>query len=272
MPTSTTVTDINLIASFLAHEQTTDLPAHGCVDCIVLCGSTILKCAETVFTALRERPALAKTLVICGGIGHSTPFLYRAIAQNPKYSWLNSDCQGLPESRVLDLIRERCYGVADSGGSGCRIIVEDKSTNCGANAVETRKVLEAHNVPVPTSIVVMQDPTMSLRTIAGFEKVYMDVPQPPNVIAFPTFVPRVREIDGRLEYANLAVEPSGLWWDMTRFCDLILGEIPRLRDNDSGYGPRGKGFIAHVDIPEEVEVAWSRLSKVMSTERSTVAK
>lgn len=41
---------------------------------------------------------------------------------------------------------------------------------------------------------------------------------------------------------------------------LALGEIPRLRDDENGYGPRGRGFIAHVDIPEAVEAAWRRLA------------
>ena len=41
---------------------------------------------------------------------------------------------------------------------------------------------------------------------------------------------------------------------------LALGEIPRLRDDEQGYGPRGRGYIVHVDIPEEVERAWERLA------------
>lgn len=36
---------------------------------------------------------------------------------------------------------------------------------------------------------------------------------------------------------------------------LLWGEIPRLTDDADGYGPRGKNFIAHVDIPTEVRAA-----------------
>ena len=32
-----------------------------------------------------------------------------------------------------------------------------------------------------------------------------------------------------------------------------MGEVPRLRDDEHGYGPLGRGFIAHVDVPDEVE-------------------
>lgn len=42
-------------------------------------------------------------------------------------------------------------------------------------------------------------------------------------------------------------------WESDRYINLLMGEIPRLRDDENGYGPAGKGFIAHVDIPENVE-------------------
>ena len=43
---------------------------------------------------------------------------------------------------------------------------------------------------------------------------------------------------------------------------LRMGEIPRLTDNESGYGPNGKDFIAHVDIPSEVKDAFYELTKI----------
>ena len=48
-------------------------------------------------------------------------------------------------------------------------------------------------------------------------------------------------------------------WEMNRYISLPLGEIPRLSDDENGYGPRGKGFIAHVDIPTEVRNAFHEL-------------
>ncbi|STD42197.1 Uncharacterised protein [Edwardsiella tarda] len=44
---------------------------------------------------------------------------------------------------------------------------------------------------------------------------------------------------------------------------LLLGEIPRLRDDAQGYGPRGRDFIAHVDLPDEVEAAFQRLASML---------
>jgi hypothetical protein len=60
---------------------------------------------------------------------------------------------------------------------------------------------------------------------------------------------------------------SAALWDTRRFFDLLMGEIPRLRDDENGYGPRGRNFIVHVDIPEEVEIAWARLQKVLDFKR-----
>jgi DUF218 domain len=271
----TTPTDINLIVRFLAHSQISNLSQSAPVDCLVLCGSAILHCAETVFSALEAQPHLAKTLIICGGIGHSTPHLYEAVAQTPRYNStvdLTPDSiHGRPESHVLKMIFEKFYDVDSIVEAGCKIILEDRSTNCGANASETRKVLEAYDIPTPKTFIIVQEPTMSLRTLAAFRKTYTDLPDLPTFKACPTFVPQVHMVDGKLEYANSneGPEPRKLW-EMGRFCDLVLGEIPRLRDDSRGYGPKGRGFIDHVDVPEEVERAWTRLRTVILGSRTTL--
>jgi hypothetical protein len=48
-------------------------------------------------------------------------------------------------------------------------------------------------------------------------------------------------------------------WGVERFISLLLGEVVRLRDDPNGYGPKGKNFIDHVEIPAAVEAAWARL-------------
>ncbi|KAL9584078.1 MAG: hypothetical protein Q9203_004810 [Teloschistes exilis] len=254
---SKTAADLNLVSNSLAFQQYDGLQS---VDCIVLCGSPILHCAETIFSALCSTPTITPTLVICGGIGHSTPFLYTAIAKNARYAHLRNEIDGLPEASVLEMILARNYDKAAIEKAGCRIIVETNSTNCGANTIETRKVMEALDIPMPRSMLVVQDPTMFLRTHAFFQKTYSDVPHPPQFISFPTFAPKLRNVGGELMWDVFGVDGAGLW-DTERFVDLVLGEIPRPRDDDEGYGPCGKGFIVHVDIPDEVEKAWARLSR-----------
>jgi len=228
---------------------------------------------KRVFSALHTRPDLTKTLVLCGGIGHSTPFLYEAIARNAKYQILIDEVKGLPEARVLYKIFTKFFDGDGITKRGCKVLVEDRSTNCGANASETRKLLERHEILMPESIAIVQDPTMSLRTVASFDNAFSGVERIPHIVGLPTFVPQMElRSDGALAYASTTgVAAEGLW-DVKRFCDLILGEIPRLRDDESGYGPRGKGFITHVDVPEEVEKAWSRSLKAFGDGDRTKVK
>jgi len=49
-------------------------------------------------------------------------------------------------------------------------------------------------------------------------------------------------------------------WELERFLSLLMGEISRLRDDTDGYGPLGKGFIAHEDIPDDVNESFSRIN------------
>lgn len=151
------------------------------------------------------------------------------------------------------------------------MLVEDQSTNCGANAVETRKVLEKAGITDIKTCVIVQDPTMSLRTVASFEKVYEDLPKDlrPQFSACPIFVPAVQMRDGRVEYVldDAADHRKEDLWDMKRLCGLLVGEVARLKDDENGYGPKGKGFIGHVDVPTEVEVAARRVRETFGVDR-----
>jgi hypothetical protein len=97
--------------------------------------------------------------------------------------------------------------------------------------------------------------------VASFEKAFSGVGTL-RLTSWPTFVPKVRLEGGKLVYdESVGIEASRLW-RLPRFLGLLMGEIPRLRDDKEGYGPRGKGFIVHVDIPDEVEEAWRRVKDV----------
>ena len=254
--------DVNLLARFLAHQQVGDLSTCPNVDCIVICASAVLHQATALFRALESRPSLAKTLVLCGGIGHSTPLIYEAVARHPTYSSLAKEADGLPEARVLQLILERHFHVSAITGGGCRILVEDSSTNCGANARESKKVLERDGAVAPKTLVIVQDPTMALRTAAAFEKAYAGSDAVPRIVSFPVFVPQVRANSDDLEFVVEDAEVSELW-EMRRFLDLLMGELPRLKR----YGPDGTGDIARVVIPANAEEAHVRLSGELKTER-----
>jgi hypothetical protein len=56
-------------------------------------------------------------------------------------------------------------------------------------------------------------------------------------------------------------------WEMERLCELLVGEVTRLKDDENGYGPKGKGFIGHVDVPAEVEAAANRVRETLEVDR-----
>lgn len=255
------IVDTNTVAGFLADQQI-ELSHCDPLDCIVICASAILQQAEYLFSTLEQRPELTTTLVLCGGKGHSTRLLYEAVAASPKYSGLAAEIQDLPEARVLEKLLHGYHDVRTIQSSGCRILIEDASTNCGANAIETRRVLDKAGCGNIRRCAIIQDPTMALRTKASFMKAFEDKPIQPEFLSCPVFIPRVRMSTAGMEYAVASEECSQLW-AMDRFLELLMGEIPRLRDDKAGYGPNGKGYIPHVDIPTTVEAAYDRLSAVL---------
>ncbi|CAG8384193.1 unnamed protein product [Penicillium salamii] len=261
-----TVADINTLSTFLSDNQQ-DLSTTSPVDCIVICASAVLHGAEVLFKTLHQNPSLTKTLVLCGGIGHSTELLYGAVRAHPKFCRIAKEVQGLPEAEVLEQILNEFYDRSSITQSGCQILIESRSTNCGQNASFCRKVLDDAGLQ-PATCIVIQDPTMMLRTKASFEKAYEDLSV--AIVSCPVFVPLVRLQSGELEYSDrTSGEPIPLeqLWSQNRFFELIMGEIPRLRDDGDGYGPRGRGFIPHVDVPDDVEAAWSWLQLTLRGSR-----
>ncbi|KAI8713065.1 hypothetical protein NCS52_01249800 [Fusarium sp. LHS14.1] len=268
----------NLVSRFLALEQiysATELETYldslrnitvsQPTDVVVLCASAILAIAEAVFEWAsrhiqrnQEHPR-RMVLVLCGGIGPSTRFVYDAVKANARYSCIFDSVEGKPEAHVLKVIAKRFYGL-DVGGSnltpspsdleshGLTILMADRSINCGASPEETQKVLESHGIHSPSSITVVQDPAMSRRTVACFESVYSSCEQRPKIGSWPVLAPEPTACDVKLDYGK------GLW-SMDRFLDRILGEMPVVQDGDHGYR-RGSGS-SRVDIPDEVEDAWS---------------
>lgn len=53
--------------------------------------------------------------------------------------------------------------------------------------------------------------------------------------------------------------PWGMW-QMERYVSLLLGDVARLRDDGNGYGPKGKNFLDHIDVPQDVLRAFDDLA------------
>jgi uncharacterized SAM-binding protein YcdF (DUF218 family) len=241
------IEDSNILSSFLSLRDLPSLDASTPTDfhAIVVCGSAVLSTVTSAVDALKL--GVAPRILFSGGVGHSTPLLYDAVKATPYASAVLPTGNSPSEAEVL-----KDYALA-LGAPPTSLLVETASTNCGSNAALSRATLEAAGVPHPHKLLIIQDPTMQRRTHASFEKVYSDAPGA-TLVSWAPIVPTLT--------ATGEVDPQGVW-EKDRYLALLLGEIPRLKDAPGGYGPKGSGFIAHVDIPEEVIAAHDRLSKAL---------
>ncbi|WP_297716308.1 YdcF family protein [uncultured Citrobacter sp.] len=242
---ASTLTAINTVGQWLAQN---DFAENITVqaDCVILAGNAVI---PTIDAACRIAKEQQIPLLISGGIGHSTTFLYAAIAQHPRYNTLRT--AGRAEAAILADIAHQFWNIP-----GETIWVEDQSTNCGENARFSCALLRQATQTMET-VIVVQDPTMQRRTMATFERVTRDDPQAPRWLSFPGFVPALTLQGDGVDFAPTA---EGLW-SVDRYLSLITGELPRLRDDETGYGPRGRDFITHVDIPPTVEQAGLHLQR-----------
>lgn len=209
-------------------------------DVMVLFGGSILCGADVLAGAMRNN--LAKKYMIVGGEGHTTESLRRKM--HHEYPELETD--GLPEADVFDHYLQYRYGLRAD-------LLERSSTNCGNNVTCCLELLKKHRVDYK-NILLVQDATMQRRMDAVFRKY---IPASVSVINYASYAVDVIFREGRLQYDRSI---RGMW-DMDRYLTLLMGEIPRLKDDAGGYGPKGRNFIAHVEIPDQVLKAFDFLKK-----------
>lgn len=219
------------------------------VDVLILLGNAIPYTIEVSHNAYKNK--LCSKILISGGIGHSTTLLRNAIKTNVKYK--NIETKNKSEADIFKDILVNYYDVSEDD-----IILENQSTNCGDNALKSVNLLDNLNIKY-NSIMLIQDPTMQLRSYASFYKYLKD--RNTIIINYSPFIP---ELDGNMKFINKNVD--GIW-DFTRYLDLISGEIPRLRDDNKGYGPNGKNFIAHIDIPSDILEKYNELINIITNRR-----
>jgi len=236
-------TDLQLIARYLARRDLISLdPAevHRSFDALVLCGSGVLATVEVAARAFHD--GVVPSILVTGGIGHSTPYLLHAVARHPSYGDIATADR--PEAAVIaDLLRQH-LGVPHE-----TITVEEHATNCGENAELSLRILAGR--PDVRSVLLVQDPTMQRRTHASFDHHQRLMRTQVEVVSFAPIVPT-----------------DGTAWGDERFVSLLLGEVRRLRDDEHGYGPRGAGFLDHVDLPDDVLAAADRLGQAFPNLRS----
>ncbi|MEU8821215.1 ElyC/SanA/YdcF family protein [Actinoplanes sp. NPDC048796] len=217
--------DINTLVRFCARRDVPEL-TPGTADVAILFGGSIVAGAEVFAEAMRA--GAADHYMIVGGEGHTTAALREALGVD-----------GGTEAALFDgYLRER-HGLAAD-------FLEEESTNCGNNVTFALRLLRATGVR-HASLILIQDATMQQRMDAGFRR-HAPAIRLVNYAAHRTLV---EEADGRLSY----VDPPAGMWSMEHYVTLLMGEIPRMTD----YGPSGRDFIAHVDVPDEVTRAFERL-------------
>lgn len=214
------------------------------VDVMVLFGGSILCGGDVMAQAMQNH--IAKKYVIVGGAGHTTETLRtRMHAAFPAIETAN-----LPEAEIFSRYLQYQYGLSPD-------FLECRSTNCGNNITYLLDLLRNKGISFQ-SIILSQDASMQRRMEAGLRK-YVD--KDVQIINYAVYAAKVVVKDAALAYDT---EIRGMW-DMQRYISLLLGEIPRLTDDENGYGPQGKDFIAHVDIPPEVQTAFEDLRREYSS-------
>ena len=237
---------LNRIAEFLSLRHVPELTVTHLgepVDVIVLVGSSLLDTVHAAARALQQ--GCGGSILITGGVGHSTQDLRDQVARHSDFGNIRVD--GRPEAQILGDILEQSFVIDPA-----LVVREDGSTSCGANAAESKVVLDA--LGGVSSMLVIQDPTMQRRTQATFERAFGPFVR---IVSFAPFVPVVENVAGRWAVSG-GVEPI---WDFERFVSLLMGEIDRLRDEEQGYGPKGRNYFDHVEVPYDVIEAYKEVKR-----------
>lgn len=191
-------------------------PWPGQVDLMLLFGGSLPPTWRVAAEAVKA--GAVGTLMLVGGRGHTTDALLTALGRDPGATETEAEV-------MAEWFRE-VHGIED-------VLLEMRSSNCGDNVTLAQEVAERQGLR-PRTVALVQDPTMQRRMDARFRRTW--------------------SLGGAVS-VNRPGPDSRDAWPWQRWVALVIGEVPRLRDVASGYGPRGRDFIAHVEVPEAVEVA-----------------
>ena len=245
--------NINTLAKFLgtrdidALNQEELFKRYGIhqVDVMVLFGGSILEGGNVLVSGIKN--FVAKKYIIVGGAGHTTDTLRQVV----HLEYPDITTTDLSEAEIFQKYIKHVYG--------CKAdYLETKSTNCGNNITYLLDLLKDNNISFK-SIILSQDASMQRRMAAGLKKY---VKEGVTIINYATYCAKVLNQDEDLVFED---NIHGMW-SITRYVNLLMGEIPRLSDDANGYGPNGKNYIAHVDIPENVKIAFEELKMVFGSE------
>lgn len=217
------------------------------LDVAVLFGGSILAGGDVMAEAMRT--GLARKYAIVGGAGHTTEALRHEMAA---VLWQKVSPQA-SEAELFDAyLRQVCGRGADA--------LECASTNCGNNITFLIELLERQDIP-HESLLFIQDASMQRRMTATWRR---QAGEQALVVNYAAYRVHVVMRDGALCFAQT---PAGMW-PMERYVRLLMGDAARLQDNAEGYGPKGRDFIAHVDVPDDVLAAFHYLKRYFEVRKA----
>ncbi len=120
---------MNTVGAWLAQDDYQD---NQPVDLVILAGNAVIPAIDA---ACKNAAEQGVPLIISGGIGHSTTFLYAAIAKHPRYNRIPTT--GRAEAAILADIAREFWNIPAE-----HLHVEDQSTNCGENARFSRALMK----------------------------------------------------------------------------------------------------------------------------------
>lgn len=229
-----------------------------CVDLVVMFGGGVIEGADSFAEALRQ--GVAHRSAVVGGVGHSTWGLrtfmrdyVRTHGGHGQADFAGLDLERDPEAQMIAAYLRHEHGVGADW-------LECRSTNCGNNITFLLDLLEEKDY-LPQTVILMQDAVMQRRMVATLARQVQDRPRfaGMRVASYAYYDAKLSWSDGALAYAEPV--PHGMW-PLDEYLGLLVAEVQRLTDDEDGYGPRGRDFLVHVDVPSEVTAAAADLRRL----------
>lgn len=228
--------------------------ASGIADLFVLFGGGVIGTVATLATAMQA--GVAHRYAIVGGRGHATYGLEKAMRKEmadwPQNEASKVDPASVSEAEMLAAVLAHRHDLSVD-------LLETRSTNCGNNIAYLLDLLDEDAQP-PASVILSQDAAMQRRMVATWRHQVEERPRYTSVkvVSWASYRTQLVWRDGHLSYD---AAPEGMW-DTDRYLSLLMGDVSRLTDDEHGYGPNGAGFVAHVDVPDDVTQAWRELKRL----------
>jgi uncharacterized SAM-binding protein YcdF (DUF218 family) len=236
--------DLNRITAWLAEDDCRGGEAPQ-FEAIVLLGNQVV---ETLAAACRMALQVPRArLVLSGGIGGATDHLCQNL-RDSEYSGMFGDgrlAASMTEAAMYAAIARDRFAIPDD-----RLLLEANSSNTGENVRFTLRLLRNAGV-ASGSVLLIQDPLLLRRAAATWDREReREGLAELDRIRSAVFVPRVEP--GPQGMPQLVAGQRQGTWSMERYLGLAMGEMERLHDDENGYGPRGRDYFDHFDVPGEV--------------------